>query len=514
MAASVSVISIATQACSATLPAAASGVGSVGGARANSSVPDGASTSGEGRSSFSKALQDTHHQRATAAHASIPRTDATAGSALPPTGNPLPGSPPWPIPGTSRPPAGATTSGSAGLAGDPGIAAIGGVAGMRGVGGVGAVDSMGGSGAPMTDRSATAVGTPSTGSTEVPPGARIDRAGYPMLTANSLASVPRAAHDIASGIANTTSGGAASSLAASSTTVASPPSATGAGAHTAAPPPNPALVGVVDGPVQAEVAAALRASEAAGNGGAEADRVAPVGRSAGIARASTAGGGDPTGTNSAVGGANASTAGGTAPNGGLAKAAAAMHAAAPGVVSAHAPGKTPVADSSMAVADASRVAASAVAPAPTPGTTDHAPLPAHGPIDFGSHELPSALADRVTWLTDQNLNGASLQVNPPHLGPVELRVSVERGHAAIWLSAHNAVAYDALQSGAPRLRELLGAHGFTQVSVDVSRQSYGGDPGASRQSYAPPVHRETMTSAEPIMSAPVRAAQGVLDAYA
>ena len=87
--------------------------------------------------------------------------------------------------------------------------------------------------------------------------------------------------------------------------------------------------------------------------------------------------------------------------------------------------------------------------------------------DFGQ-----GLADRVSLMMDGNLTNAKLQVNPPALGPIEVRIALQGGHAQIWMSSHSAVTRDALESSAPKLREMLGSQGFGQVSVDISQRSF------------------------------------------
>jgi flagellar hook-length control protein FliK len=76
-------------------------------------------------------------------------------------------------------------------------------------------------------------------------------------------------------------------------------------------------------------------------------------------------------------------------------------------------------------------------------------------------------------MVDTNLNGAKLQVNPAQLGPIDVRIAIQGGHAQVWLTSHSAVTRDALESSSQRLRDMLGAQGFGQVSVDISQRSSG-----------------------------------------
>src|SRR5207248_1282895 len=55
-----------------------------------------------------------------------------------------------------------------------------------------------------------------------------------------------------------------------------------------------------------------------------------------------------------------------------------------------------------------------------------AALRIHSSMD--SADFPQGLSDRVSWMVDNGVNGAKLQVNPPQLGPIELRISVQGDH--------------------------------------------------------------------------------------
>jgi flagellar hook-length control protein FliK len=149
---------------------------------------------------------------------------------------------------------------------------------------------------------------------------------------------------------------------------------------------------------------------------------------------------------------------------------------------------------------------------------DATPTPAlriHASVD--SADFSQGLSDRVSWMVDNDVNGAKLQVNPPQLGPIELRISVQGDRAQVWMVTHSAVARDALESSSPKLREMLNAQGFGQVSVDISQRSF-----QDRSAYTPPYQREsaavggaTVTPAAPTIAASApRSLQGALDAYA
>jgi flagellar hook-length control protein FliK len=131
-------------------------------------------------------------------------------------------------------------------------------------------------------------------------------------------------------------------------------------------------------------------------------------------------------------------------------------------------------------------------------------------------EFGQGLADRVSWMVDNNLNGAKLQVNPPQLGPIEVRIAVQGGHAQVWFTSHSAVTRDALEASSPKLREMLGAQGFGQVSVDISQRSFQErSPQAQPYDWTPTANRGASTT--PLSSAAIsmpRISSSAVDAYA
>jgi flagellar hook-length control protein FliK len=120
----------------------------------------------------------------------------------------------------------------------------------------------------------------------------------------------------------------------------------------------------------------------------------------------------------------------------------------------------------------------------------------------------------VGIMMDGNLNTAKLQVNPPALGPIEVRIALQAGHAQIWFTSHSAVTRDALESSAPKLREMLGAQGFGQVSVDISQRSFQDRSPQPRGYEAPPAITPSTVASVNTSSALARTASGLLDAYA
>ncbi|HWJ33793.1 MAG TPA: flagellar hook-length control protein FliK [Steroidobacteraceae bacterium] len=176
---------------------------------------------------------------------------------------------------------------------------------------------------------------------------------------------------------------------------------------------------------------------------------------------------------------------------------------------------TLVGNTADAAAGASQLSSNSSISAPVTAT----PIPTlkiHASVD-GS-DFSQGLSDRVSWMVDNGVNGAKLQVNPPQLGPIELRISVQGDHAQVWMTTHSAVTRDALESSSPKLREMLGAQGFGQVSVDISQRSF-----QDRSAYSPPAYERASSAERAVAATPAisaitsstpRTAIGALDAYA
>ena len=106
-------------------------------------------------------------------------------------------------------------------------------------------------------------------------------------------------------------------------------------------------------------------------------------------------------------------------------------------------------------------------------STDSAPMPTFKvAAGVDTAQFGQGVADRVSLMMDGNLSSAKLQVNPPALGPIEVRIALQGGHAQVSFSSHSAVTRDALESSSSKLREMLGSQGFSQVSVDISQRSF------------------------------------------
>jgi flagellar hook-length control protein FliK len=129
-----------------------------------------------------------------------------------------------------------------------------------------------------------------------------------------------------------------------------------------------------------------------------------------------------------------------------------------------------------------------------------------------------AVGEQVVWFVSQNIQSASLKLNPQHLGPLELQLHMDGDKASIAFTSHHAGVRDALEASLPRLRDLFTAQGLNLVNVNVSQQDAGSGHGqttaGNRQGpgySAPGVDEQLPATA--VLAGPATA-RGLVDYYA
>lgn len=115
-----------------------------------------------------------------------------------------------------------------------------------------------------------------------------------------------------------------------------------------------------------------------------------------------------------------------------------------------------------------------------------------------------ALSERVLWAASQKLQSAEIRLNPPHLGPIEVRVQMHQDQAQVSFTAQHAVVREALEASMPRLRDMLNASGFNLLDVNVSQHSFAEQQrhtqglASSSRSLEADEEGATMTGASPL----------------
>lgn len=191
------------------------------------------------------------------------------------------------------------------------------------------------------------------------------------------------------------------------------------------------------------------------------------------------------------------------------------------------PGMAPVAatapvapDTALRPAEARNGGAAPVAADPTPAP--QTPLPVANPRAWAP-----LLGQHLMHLVQTGETKATVRVNPPQLGPVEMRLELKDAIANVSFYAHDAQVREALEQSQPRLRELLGAQGVQldqshvgdqaprQSSSDGGAYAGSGDPREQNGSSLRPRHAWSAAGEEEGGGnvLPVRALLGGVDHY-
>ncbi len=103
-------------------------------------------------------------------------------------------------------------------------------------------------------------------------------------------------------------------------------------------------------------------------------------------------------------------------------------------------------------------------------------------ITFGESGWGNMIAERSAMMASKSIKFAELQLDPPELGQLQVKVSVNQEQASVSFVAANAQVKDALDQSLGRLKELLQEQGLDLVDVDVSDQSsQQSDPEAEHE---------------------------------
>lgn len=105
-------------------------------------------------------------------------------------------------------------------------------------------------------------------------------------------------------------------------------------------------------------------------------------------------------------------------------------------------------------------------------------------LPVGQPKWGNEFAQKIIWLTSQQNQVAEIHLNPAHLGPVEVMLSITQDQAtAQFLSPHLAVR-EAIEAALPRLREMMAENGIQLGNVMVGAESFQQE-NKQQQTYSP-----------------------------
>ena len=112
----------------------------------------------------------------------------------------------------------------------------------------------------------------------------------------------------------------------------------------------------------------------------------------------------------------------------------------------------------------------------------------HVDLPVGQSKWGGEFAQKVVWLSSQQNQVAEIRLNPAHLGPVEVMLSITQDQATAQFSSPHLAVREAIEQALPRLREMMAENGITLGNVMVGSDSFQQD---NRQQQAHHSARDT-----------------------
>lgn len=81
------------------------------------------------------------------------------------------------------------------------------------------------------------------------------------------------------------------------------------------------------------------------------------------------------------------------------------------------------------------------------------------------------VADKVMWMSSQNLQSAEIKLDPAELGRLDVKITISQEYTQITFNSAHAGVRDSLESQMHRLREMFAQQGMQDVDVNVADQS-------------------------------------------
>jgi len=91
-------------------------------------------------------------------------------------------------------------------------------------------------------------------------------------------------------------------------------------------------------------------------------------------------------------------------------------------------------------------------------------------LELNSQQAPQQLRERLMFMVNNGVQRAEIRLDPPDLGSMSIRVTVQNDQAQVNFQAQNPQAREMLEQAMPRLRELMEQQGLQLADSGVSEQ--------------------------------------------
>jgi flagellar hook-length control protein FliK len=81
------------------------------------------------------------------------------------------------------------------------------------------------------------------------------------------------------------------------------------------------------------------------------------------------------------------------------------------------------------------------------------------------------MSERVMWAANQQVQTATMQLDPPELGALQVKLQIFQDQVSVTFTSPNAGVRDAVEQSLPRLREMLAEQGLDLGESFVNDES-------------------------------------------
>jgi flagellar hook-length control protein FliK len=110
---------------------------------------------------------------------------------------------------------------------------------------------------------------------------------------------------------------------------------------------------------------------------------------------------------------------------------------------------------------------------------------AQSPLQLSKEQAGDQVSERINIMLSKNLKHVDIRLDPPELGKLQIRLSLNQDQASVQFTVGNQQTRDLVEHAMPRLREMLHQQGLqlaqSSVQQDASRQAFSGQSGQQNQ---------------------------------
>jgi flagellar hook-length control protein FliK len=137
----------------------------------------------------------------------------------------------------------------------------------------------------------------------------------------------------------------------------------------------------------------------------------------------------------------------------------------------------------------------------------------------GTPAWNQALGDKIVWMAAGAQQSATLTLNPPNMGPLQVVLNVSNEQATASFFSAQPEVRQALEAAFPRLREMMNEAGIqlgqATVSADTPQQHHASDREAQRAAPPFPGAGEAITAGvQPLHTSTLQSGRGLVDTFA